>query len=471
MQTTVKSVSKRTRVSVLINNYNYAPYLSYAIDSVLSQTYDNFELIIVDDGSTDASAELIRRYASNDDRIIPVLKENGGQASAFNAGISTASGDIICFLDSDDTWYPNKIETVVRAHCDHDFIQHDLSRYEHPRFSKEGFLFDRTRIVREFGYLYVFSTTSALSVTSKLAKNIFPIPEKEFRLCADLFVMLTATYLSGVHTLPDVLGCHRIHENNFWAKRKFRRHDRELMYQSTLEIVNRWLFAGGYYPIPSYTRLMRRRFWKHVLGIDASINCFVYGTGSMAEELTEIIEEEGATIRGYVDTLKSDDNNTFMGQAITSPLKMKALMKDGEIVIIGSSFVQPILHVLESINVDPARIRYVPKFNRGRNRIILCGDNSDIENALDAWPGNYPPIDYLCPMGDSTDLKVARSYKRISLDHFSNNYQLDWYFVLAGKQHKKWLFRQFEEMGYKRYHHYATIEEACNYGIRQKPTI
>ncbi len=72
-------------VSILINNYNYGRFLSKAIDSALNQEYQNIEVIVVDDGSTDDSRKIIESYG---ERIKPVLKENGGQASAFNAGFS-----------------------------------------------------------------------------------------------------------------------------------------------------------------------------------------------------------------------------------------------------------------------------------------------------------------------------------------------------------------------------------------------
>lgn len=97
-------------VSVLINNYNYGRFLHEAVDSILNQTYSNIEVIVVDDGSTDNSQAVIAGYG---DCLIPVLKKNGGQASTFNTGFSISQGKIICFLDSDDVFLPNKVESVV----------------------------------------------------------------------------------------------------------------------------------------------------------------------------------------------------------------------------------------------------------------------------------------------------------------------------------------------------------------------
>ena len=100
------------KISVLLDNYNYGRYIGTAIESVLGQSHRAFELIIVDDGSTDNSREIIANY--HDPRIISVLKENGGQASAFNAGFARASGDYVAFLDSDDVWDPNKLERCAK---------------------------------------------------------------------------------------------------------------------------------------------------------------------------------------------------------------------------------------------------------------------------------------------------------------------------------------------------------------------
>jgi glycosyltransferase involved in cell wall biosynthesis len=101
------------KFSVLLNNYNYGRFLGEAIDSVLGQTYTDFELIIVDDGSTDDSRAVIA--SRSDTRIVPILKENGGQASAFRAGIARASGEYVAFLDADDFWDADKLQHCAEA--------------------------------------------------------------------------------------------------------------------------------------------------------------------------------------------------------------------------------------------------------------------------------------------------------------------------------------------------------------------
>jgi Glycosyl transferase family 2 len=90
---------RKPLASVVVNNHNYARFLGHAIDSALAQTYAPIEVLVVDDGSTDASRDVIASYG---DKLIPIFKENGGQASAFNAGFAESRGEVVLFLDADD---------------------------------------------------------------------------------------------------------------------------------------------------------------------------------------------------------------------------------------------------------------------------------------------------------------------------------------------------------------------------------
>jgi len=97
-------------VTVIIGNYNYGRFIDRAIENVLDQTYRNVELIVVDDGSTDNSREVIDRY---DGKLLKIYKENGGHAAAINVGFERSQGDVICLLDSDDYYAPIKLERTV----------------------------------------------------------------------------------------------------------------------------------------------------------------------------------------------------------------------------------------------------------------------------------------------------------------------------------------------------------------------
>ncbi|MEL6937458.1 MAG: glycosyltransferase, partial [Cyanobacteria bacterium J06607_17] len=100
------------KVSIVINNYNYERFLSEAIDSALEQTYQNVEVIVVDDGSMDGSRDIINRYGN---AVIPIFQPNRKQGHAFNSGFTHSKGDIVIFLDADDYLKPEAAEKIVAA--------------------------------------------------------------------------------------------------------------------------------------------------------------------------------------------------------------------------------------------------------------------------------------------------------------------------------------------------------------------
>lgn len=103
-------------ISVVIPLYNREGTIARAIDSVLSQTFSNFEILIVDNGSTDTSREIALKYCKNDSRINYIYQENSGSpAGSRNTGIGNSQYDWVAFLDSDDYWFPKKLESVVNA--------------------------------------------------------------------------------------------------------------------------------------------------------------------------------------------------------------------------------------------------------------------------------------------------------------------------------------------------------------------
>lgn len=121
--------------SIIIPAYNVAPYLCECLDSVLAQTFTDWEAICVDDGSTDGGGAIIDEYAMKDERIRVIHKLNGGVSSARNAGIDAAQGEWLIFLDGDDLLVSSALKVIAEGIAQHDEL--DLIRYGYEAF-KDG---------------------------------------------------------------------------------------------------------------------------------------------------------------------------------------------------------------------------------------------------------------------------------------------------------------------------------------------
>jgi len=178
-------------VSVIICNYNYGHFLHEAIRSALNQSYSRVEIVVVDDGSTDDSGEVLDRQAPE---VICLRRQHQGQTAALWAGVKASRGDIICFLDSDDVWFPGKIEAVVGAfNGDQDaaWIRHklvvaDLSLRPLgpcvPHFHGSTSIYPNPELYLE---RTVTVSTSALSVRRPVAQHAFARLENLLRQPGD----------------------------------------------------------------------------------------------------------------------------------------------------------------------------------------------------------------------------------------------------------------------------------------------
>ena len=100
-------------ISIVVPIYNVKDYLEECVESIKNQTYEDYELILVDDGSTDGCGEIVDRLADSDERIIAIHKANGGLSDARNAGIKIAKGEYITFIDSDDGIEVDYLEKMI----------------------------------------------------------------------------------------------------------------------------------------------------------------------------------------------------------------------------------------------------------------------------------------------------------------------------------------------------------------------
>jgi glycosyltransferase involved in cell wall biosynthesis len=211
-------------VSVVVDTYNHEAFIRDAIISVLQQEYQlgAVEVLVVDDGSRDGTAKQLSAFA---DRVRIICKENGGQASALNLGVSRAKGHIIAFLDGDDWWHPRKLEAVVGyllrnptvGMVGHGIIevaadgsQRALRPAELTRFDLKSETGRAT-----FKTVACFLGTSRLTCRRGLLDRLLPIPEA-LVIEADEYLFTLGGAVAEVAVLDEPLCYYRLHDQNLY---------------------------------------------------------------------------------------------------------------------------------------------------------------------------------------------------------------------------------------------------------------
>ncbi|MDZ4734723.1 MAG: glycosyltransferase family A protein [Rhodospirillaceae bacterium] len=213
---------KPQTVSIIISNYNYAAFVGEALQSALNQTASVHEVIVVDDGSTDGSREILERFRG-DPRVHLVFQKNGGQASAINRGFQASHGDLVMFLDADDVLRPEAVETILAkwqpgaSRCQFALETIDatgtvLGLHPLAQIVEHGEIFWKLVVAGQYRYM----PTSAHAFSRHALESLLPMPEGEWRLCADTYLVTTTTAFGPVLNLPDTLGLYRVHEQNRW---------------------------------------------------------------------------------------------------------------------------------------------------------------------------------------------------------------------------------------------------------------
>lgn len=211
------------RVDIVISNHDYGSYVADAVDSAFAQTHPAVRVTVVDDGSTDDSRDRLRRYG---DRIELVLKDRGGQASALNAGAARCDGDIIMFLDADDVLEPDtaaRVAAVFAADDDVVKVQFPMAvidadgrptgvRKPPPHLPLPSGDVRRAELASPFDLVWL--PTSANAFRAAPLRRILPIPEDDYRLCADWYLNHMTALLGPVVSLADVGARYRIHGRN-----------------------------------------------------------------------------------------------------------------------------------------------------------------------------------------------------------------------------------------------------------------
>ena len=214
--------------SCLINSYNYARFIGDALDSALEQTVPFDEIIVVDDGSTDGTLELLMSKYAQHPAIQIISKSNQGQLSCFNEGFARSKGDVIFFLDADDVYEPNYLEQTLDLYDRDPFI--DFVFCGHRQFGQRDGVQLKFPEDRDLGYSVILAAfqrdwigapTSCLSMRRTVLERILPLPFLgDWRSRADDCLVFGAS-LAGArkYFLAQPLVRYRVHgENQFFGR-------------------------------------------------------------------------------------------------------------------------------------------------------------------------------------------------------------------------------------------------------------
>lgn len=160
-------------ISVIIPVYNVQPYLCEALDSVLKQTYQNLEILVVDDGSNDNSEEICDEYAKKDSRITVIHQKNMGLSAARNVGLSKMTGDFVAFLDPDDAFCPDMIRKMYNAAQKYgaDLVECNFGLYHTERRMNSGTIALHAREIRVKEGAYSKELASELALKGRIYPN------------------------------------------------------------------------------------------------------------------------------------------------------------------------------------------------------------------------------------------------------------------------------------------------------------
>ena len=284
------------KVSVIIPTYNRADLLPRAIDSALNQTYKDFELIIVDDGSTDNTKKIVEEYQKKDERIKYLWEENSsGPARPYNLALKQCQGEYIAFLDSDDVWLPEKLEKQIAIFEEYDgkinlglviceayvvdLDRNDIGRLTFPYNEnllgpeKFGLFFEKFGII----------SLSCVVIKKEVFKNIGYFDEK-FKVSADVDIYSRILKNSPIYFLKEPLvkytqSDRSLSNEQFWIKQmpeyKYFLEKYEDDFKKSPEAKSRFLRnIGTFYTLNNNSRMARKYFKEAIKNNPLSLRLY-----------------------------------------------------------------------------------------------------------------------------------------------------------------------------------------------------
>jgi len=257
------------KISIVLSNFNYSRFLAASIDSALNQTYPNIEVIVVDDGSTDNSADILQSYSN---RVSVYLRPHQGETASRNFGFSQSTGDLVCFLDADDFLAPDAAARVASAwKAAFSKLQYQM-RVVDTAGKDQKLLMPRCNL--DSGDVrprllstgrYITAPGSGNFYSRSFLQQIVPAPTGEWPQSFDSYAATYAGFLGEIGAIQEPLAFYRVHDNNMSSAVKEqslaadqidRLHERQLRLRRLIQriakernlplnpgiVINHWLY-------------------------------------------------------------------------------------------------------------------------------------------------------------------------------------------------------------------------------------
>ncbi|MDQ8193295.1 glycosyltransferase [Coraliomargarita sp. SDUM461004] len=284
----MNSIETARSLSIIINNYNYAEYIAACIQSALNQSQPAHEIIVVDDGSTDESLDIIKKFAP---QVRLISQTNQGQAAAMNSGFAASSGELIVFLDADDCLHEEAVEHITHTWKNGTAkLQYPLQIINRagitlgqmppdPKILPRGELL--TTLLENGTYNWM--PTSGNAFARETLSKIMPIPAEQFRISADLYLSICSVRYGLVQAAAKALGKYRLHGENAFASNHMLAPDEKTYASRIVSHINRHLLlkeeaAKSNYALPTDARCYYTTFYAW---IDITLSLRLFGEESI----------------------------------------------------------------------------------------------------------------------------------------------------------------------------------------------
>ena len=249
-------------VSIITASFNCSAYIGETIESIISQTYKNWELLITDDCSTDDSREMIMRYAAKDSRIkLLKLDKNSGAGIARNNSISEAKGRFIAFCDSDDRWSPEKLERQLQFMVDN---KYGLTYTSYDTCDESGNINGYVECLKKLNYAKILRDNgigclTAIYDAANIGRHYMPSIRKRQDWCLWIDIIRKT---GAAYGLREPLALYRVRQGSISSNKKEMLRYNHAVYHEVLHFNSMfsWVILGGYFMPYYFYKKIKQKF-------------------------------------------------------------------------------------------------------------------------------------------------------------------------------------------------------------------